>query len=81
MIALLDSDPWKPVTGTESSFEDNENVPKYIRIEKYRYKFHDGRKDAHGNCEGKTPHWVRERIGRYFPRQGVMTADLLAEIM
>ena len=45
--------------------------PKYIQVEKYKYKF------------SKTPdrHWEREKTGRYFPRQGIMTADMLASLI
>jgi len=89
VINLIESDPWKPMSANndgkspESHTEDNSSVsPKYIRIEKYRYKFYDRKKDDNANIRGeKSPYWVRERVGRYFPMQGVMTADMLEELM
>ena len=52
-------------------------LPKYIRIEKYLYKF-----AVNGDGDGgKAPYWVRERVGRFFPRQGVVTADMLQELV
>jgi hypothetical protein len=73
VIDLIDGDPWKP---GES--------PKYIRIEKYIYKFYDHRthKSAqiHHAEDSKPPYWVRQRVGRYFPHQGIVTAEMLEEI-
>lgn len=71
VIGLLESDPWQ--TG------GNSGKPKYIRVEKYRYKFYDSRVDvgSDGKGGGNAPFWVRERISRYFPQQGGMTADIL----
>jgi len=82
VIGLLESDPWKPDMGAESKADDDSNAPKYIRIEKYRYKFYDTKDgtNSHGH-EEKAPYWVRERVGRYFPRQGITTADMLEELV
>ena len=55
---------------------DNENMdvgkPKYIRVEKYRYKF---------NKIGEDDFWTRERVGKYFPHQGICSAEMLKEII
>ena len=70
VLELLDNDPW---SGSGES-------PKYIKIDKYRYRFFDKKKDTCAE-EGQTPYWVREKIGRYFPRQGVMTEEMLKNII
>jgi hypothetical protein len=83
VIDLIEGDPWKP----ESSSSDptGSDGPKFIRIEKYRYKFYTNNRDFHaGEVNGghtKPQYWSRERIGRYFPRQGVMNAAMLKEII
>ncbi len=67
---------------TAISKGSNAASPKYIRIEKYKYRFYDHKKDAGEVAQGeKPPYWVRERIGRYFPRQGILTADMLEEFV
>jgi len=53
--------------------------PKYIRIEKYRYAFNYDKKLT--DDDGKPLHWKRERVGRYFPLQGVATKEILRDIM
>lgn len=80
VIGLIESDPWKPDDGSAEGNADNGvNRPKYIRVERYRYMFYDRK---NGNCnEDEPPYWVRERVGRYFPRQGVMTVDMLEELV
>eukprot|EP00585_Thalassiosira_rotula_P004627 CAMPEP_0196135298 /NCGR_PEP_ID=MMETSP0910-20130528/3988_1 /TAXON_ID=49265 /ORGANISM="Thalassiosira rotula, Strain GSO102" /LENGTH=694 /DNA_ID=CAMNT_0041395419 /DNA_START=322 /DNA_END=2406 /DNA_ORIENTATION=+ len=81
VIGLLKSDPWKAELGAESNDDDSSNAPKYIRIEKYSYKFYDTNNATISNDdEGNKPYWVRERLGRYFPRQGVASADILEEL-
>jgi hypothetical protein len=65
VLGLLDSDPFKG--GAEG--------PKFIRIEKYRYKFHKPDRKS----DEKQPYWTREKIGRVFPRQGVMTLETLKD--
>lgn len=61
VVGLLECDPWA----------GDEIGPKYIQVEKYKYKF------------AKTParYWEREKIGRYFPRQGIVTADILTGLV
>jgi len=54
-------------------------VPKYIRIERYRYQFNFDKTVVDGN--GRALYWKRERVGRYFPRQGVVTKDILNDII
>ena len=61
MLNLLEKDP----------FDGEENKPKYIRIDKYRYKFSRGSSGA----RGRNNYWDREMIGRVFPRQGVASED------
>ena len=43
----------------------------YIRIDRYRYTFNES---DDGNF------WSRERIGKFFPRQGVCSLDVLEEM-
>lgn len=93
VVDLIESDPWKTMSQTLATCDEgktpeshaNEGInasPKYIRIEKYVYKFYDGKKNANANVQvGKSPHWTRERVGRYFPRQGVMTEDMLEKLV
>ena len=84
VMDLLDSDPWEAESQSDSTNGEN-NCPKYIRIEKYRYQYYNHKRDANENESNeqaiKQPFWKRERIGRYFPRQGVVTADILEEIV
>ena len=61
---LMAGDPW----------EGSSKPPKYIRIERYRYRFHKpiaGEKDP--------PYWDRERIDQIYPRQGLATIESLQE--
>ena len=78
VLDLIESDPWVTTptnTSGESNTDDNSNKkPKFIRIEKYRYKF------VHPSEHSKQ-YWQRERVGRYFPRQGVVTAEMLEEVV
>ena len=73
VVDLLEKDPWANET----------SGPKYIRIEKYQYKYYDHKRDANDDTrqEGMKPFWKRERIGKYFPRQGVLTKDILEDIV
>mmetsp|Transcript_21453 Transcript_21453/g.27274 ORF Transcript_21453/g.27274 Transcript_21453/m.27274 type:complete len:312 (-) Transcript_21453:3-938(-) len=65
--------------------------PRYIRIDRYKYKFYKpqgGGKEVHTNnnndnggkkvVKGK-PYWVREYIGRFYPKQGVATEQSLMD--
>jgi lipase maturation factor 1 len=57
-------------------FRDAEVGPKYIRVDRFRYRFHSPSKD-----EGSPPHWDREYMGRVFPRQGIASlTDIQNEI-
>lgn len=89
VVDLLERDPWSstpempcPAANGESETGDGSNAPKYIRIDKYRYSFYKSGNatDTIGH-EGMTPYWIREKVGRYFPRQGVMTADMLEKVV
>jgi lipase maturation factor 1 len=60
LSTLLANDPW------------NGKKPKYMRIDRYRYKFHQARKLGLDD-----PYWDREYIGRWYPRQGVCTLESL----
>ena len=64
-------DPWKN-NNNKKQEENKEEKPKYIRVEKYRYKF----------CTGKNnkAYWERERIGTVFPRQNVADEELLKDL-
>lgn len=57
---LLAKDPWEGLT------------PKYIRVDRYRYKF-----SPKSNDGTKGPYWDREFLGRWYPTQGVTTLDSL----
>ena len=59
LTTLLANDPW------------DGQKPKYIRIDRYRYKFHAPEKGRKG------PYWEREYVGRWYPRQGVCTLESL----
>ena len=61
---LLAKDPW------EGSGED----AKYIRVDKFRYKFHKAVKG-----ENDPPYWEREFLGRFYPRQGLSTISSLVD--
>lgn len=71
VIDLIEYDPWE-------SLEDAS--PKYIRIEKYLYKFDNHRNSPNGGT-AKPPYWVRHRVGRFFPKQGVMTTEMLEDLV
>ena len=69
VIGLLKKDvgdPWKNNTG------EDKKAPKYIRVEKYRYKFCKNK--------GNGAYWEREDVGRFFPRQGVATEEMLKDL-
>ena len=53
--------------------------PKYIQIIKYRYNFNYDKTLV--DESGKMLYWRRERIGRYFPRQGVLTKELICDMI
>lgn len=59
LTTLLEKDPW------------DGQKPKYIRIDRYRYKFHRPETGRKG------PYWEREYVGRWYPRQGVCTLESL----
>lgn len=61
---LMAGDPW----------QDSDEPPKYIRVQRYRYKFH---KPSRG--EENPPYWDRELIGNVYPRMGVATIESLRE--
>jgi NH3-dependent NAD+ synthetase len=46
-------------------FADEMEGPRYIRIDKFLYKFNDKGK---GKRHEKEPCWKREMIGRVYPR-------------
>ena len=69
VIDLLETDPWL----------SEPDKPRFIRVEKYKYKFYNRRKGDHSR-EDKSQYWTREKIGRFFPREGVMTAAILSQI-
>jgi hypothetical protein len=86
VIDLMEGDPWKPASHTSGGVDVKEDEsPKYIRIEKYVYKFYDHKTDESAHIrhmeDSNPPYWVRQRVGRYFPRQGIMTAAMLEELL
>jgi lipase maturation factor 1 len=62
---LMAGDPW----------QGSSEKPKYIRIERYRYRLHRPRKG-----EGK-PHayWDRELLGAVYPRRGIATRESIVD--
>eukprot|EP00816_Leptocylindrus_hargravesii_P008073 CAMPEP_0196801502 /NCGR_PEP_ID=MMETSP1362-20130617/1269_1 /TAXON_ID=163516 /ORGANISM="Leptocylindrus danicus, Strain CCMP1856" /LENGTH=253 /DNA_ID=CAMNT_0042172503 /DNA_START=1126 /DNA_END=1884 /DNA_ORIENTATION=- len=83
VMRLLDKqngDPWASNIEKESDLSTTHcGHPKYIRVERYRYKFNES--GANISEDGKEPYWVRERVGRYFPMQGVVGVDDLRAIV
>lgn len=79
VIDLIECDPWKSVSSNSPSDREN-GSPKYIRIEKYLYKFYNHQNDVAVGIV-KSPYWVRHRMGRFFPKQGVMTVEMLEELV
>jgi hypothetical protein len=88
VIDLIEGDPWKSASHAslangEDCIEEYES-PKYIRIEKYVYNFYDHKthlRRTHHAEGSKSPYWVRQRVGRYFPRQGIATAEMLEDLL
>ncbi|KAL3766507.1 hypothetical protein ACHAW5_001176 [Stephanodiscus triporus] len=86
VIDLMEGDPWKPASHASGGVDVKEDEsPQYIRIEKYIYKFYDPKTDGSSHIrhvkDSNPPYWVRQRVGRYFPRQGIMTAAMLEELL
>ena len=75
VLSLLDGNPWADDNGEAGGVVG----PKCIQIEKYRYKFNYD-KNLKGE-DGKPLYWRRERVGRYFPLQGVVTKEILRDII
>ncbi len=75
VLNLLDDDPWR-LSGSK---------PKYIRVEKFRYKFafRDGQQNmaVTSNETSVDPYWTREYEGRFFPRQGILSEEMLQDII
>ena len=62
VLGLLDSNPFE---------DESEERPKYVRIDKYRYKFCKPRK----TCGSYKQYWTREFVARVLPKQGVIGAE------
>ena len=75
VLRLLEYDPWA-LSGSK---------PRYIRVEKYRYKFAPPRKSnrtvEHSQDDDVEPYWTREYVGKYVPRQGIVTEEMLSELV
>ena len=81
VLELIEHDPWSNDQESEEKHAKEENeqsennvFPKYIRVEKYKYKFNKG----NGNGQ---PYWERERIGKYFPLQGIASMEALKDYL
>ena len=61
-----------------SSEESSEELQKYIRILKYRYRFNPSNKVQ--RLRNDEPYWIREKISNFFPKQGICTASMLEEL-
>jgi hypothetical protein len=66
ILGLTAGDPW--------ANEADHIKPRYVRIDRYRYKFHKAAQD-----EKDPPYWDRELLGRVYPRQGIASVDTLKE--
>jgi hypothetical protein len=76
MIRLLQQDPDVLNLLRRNPFTDVQYQPKYIRIDMYKYKFHDGKP-----MEKSPPYWDRVFVRQVYPRQGAASLDSLqAEI-
>ena len=62
-----------------SSKDPSDDLQKYIRIIKYRYKFNPSNKVQ--RLKNDEPYWIREKISNFFPRQGICTANMLEELI
>jgi lipase maturation factor 1 len=66
VLSLMQGDPW----------EDSLDPPRYIRIQRYRYRYYKSSRD-----EKYPPYWDRELIGNVYPMNGLATlSDLKAMI-
>jgi len=83
VLGLLKCNPWggEDDDGTKGGVADgsgNDNVddgkPRYIRVERYKYRFND-------NDGEDQDYWVREKIGNFFPRQGICTEGMLEDMI
>lgn len=72
VLALMSDDPW----ATEAKASTLTGLPKYIRVDQFRFKFH---KPQPG--ESNPPYWDRTFQARVYPRrgQGVATLESLKE--
>jgi hypothetical protein len=66
VMNLIQKDLWK----------NSDTKPKYIRVDRYRYRFH---KPTAGETD--PPYWHREFLSRVYPRQGLATIDSLKELL
>lgn len=88
VLKLLACDPWaneaKEKAGTRKEGDTDSKqqkgytdvVPKYIRVQKYKYAFNP---KSDGIKAKPKPYWIRERVGAFFPRQGVATKSSLSQ--
>jgi len=86
VLGLLECNPWEEeeeeaddndgrnrgITGGGRDDKMDGGKLKYVRVERYKYKFsEDNGKD----------YWVREKIGNFFPKQGICTEGLLKDLI
>jgi len=67
VLDLLETDP----------FHGEQEDPKYIKIDKYHYKFH--KPETRRKGDKMSPYWDRELIGRVFPTQGIASKATLED--
>ncbi len=67
---LLEQDPEVMKLIAVDPFEGGGVKPKYIRVMKYKYRFGKNGED----------YWVREPMGKVFPRQGLCSLEVLNEL-
>jgi len=83
VLKLFKNDPWCPKTSNTNKSRNNQSEgryvtterkakPKYIRVEKYLYRFN------HASATNGTI-WKRQRVGRFFPKQGICSVPILEE--
>lgn len=71
VLELLEHDPW--ASSKLEKVRTEEQKPQFIRVEKYLYKYN--REKGKGK-----PYWIREKVGKFFPMQGIASLKTLREM-
>ena len=76
LFKLLQKDKTTQQLLEKDPFEGEAKQPKHIRVDCYRYRFHQGKDDSDRGGK-KAPYWDREFVRRVYPRQGTATVESL----